>query len=366
MYFKENRTKKSIKDSISNDEENLDMNIEYFKNELKDPKNGFDYIQKNKNLPEELEIINYIDSGSESIVYSSLINCKNKDGKKKKINAILKLMLYHKHEKENKNEINILYKLKNKNIIDFYGYSQIEKNKSSLLIMENAEFGNLRNFQKKYLKKNILSESMICFLAHQILNGIIYIHKCKIAHLDIKLQNIVIDNLLDTKLIDFSISLNYNNINPEQEIELPCSGTYLYMPKEVINSEKIKIKNLNKVDLYSFGVVLYNLAFGSYPYDLTYKDQDNFDLILKKIENVKLTFKNSMNYSTYFLDFLSKLLEKDINKRINIYEALEHYWIKGANILLDERENSFDTTNYLCYLLSNNIKKFNDYIHIIK
>ena len=84
----------------SNDEEKADMNIEYLKNELKIPKNMIDYIQNNKkNLPEGLEIINYFDSGSESIVYSSLINCKNNEGKKKKnkcdfkINVILLMIL---------------------------------------------------------------------------------------------------------------------------------------------------------------------------------------------------------------------------------------------------------------------------------
>ena len=348
----------------TNREENSDnKNINNLQNKLKDPKYAFNYIQKNKGVPEGFEIINYIDSGSESVVHSSLISCKNKEGKKKSISAILKLILYQKHEKENKNEINISFKLKNRNVIDFYSYSQIEKNKSSLLVMENAEFGNLRNFQKNILKRNVLSESLLCFLAFQILNGIAYIHKCKIAHMDIKPQNIVIDNELNTKLIDFSISLNYANKNLENEIILPCRGTLLYMSKEVLNSEKIKIKDLNKVDLYSFGVVLYNLAFGSYPYELTYKEQDDIDLILEKMKNKKLDFKNDMNYSSYFIDFLRKLLEKDINKRINIYEALNHYWIKGANLLLDEKEKSYYNNNFLYYLLANHIKMFEDYIH---
>ena len=173
--------------------------------------------------------------------------------------------------------------------------------------MENAEFGNLRNFQKNILKRNVLSETLLCFFAFQILNGIAYIHKCKIAHMDIKPQNIVIDNELNTKLIDFSISLNYANKNLEKEILLPCRGTLLYMSKEVLNSEKIKIKDLNKVDLYSFGVILYNLAFGCYPYKITYKEQDDLDLILEKMENEKLDFKNDMNYTSYFIDFLRKL-----------------------------------------------------------
>ena len=349
--------------NTTSEEISNNKNINNLKNKLKDPKYAFFYMHKNKVVPEGFEIINYIDSGSESVVYTSLISCKNKEGKKKSMSAILKLILYQKSEKENKNEITISFKLKNRNVIDFYSYSQIEKNKSSLLVMENAEFGNLRNFQKNILKRNVLSETLLCFFAFQILNGIAYIHKCKIAHMDIKPQNIVIDNELNTKLIDFSISLNYANENLEKEILLPCRGTLLYMSKEVLNSEKIKVKDLNKVDLYSFGVILYNLAFGCYPYKLTYKEQDDLDLILEKMENKKLDFRNDINYSSYFIDFLSKLLEKDINKRINIYETLNHYWIKGANLLLDEKEKSYYNNNFICYLLANHIKMFEDYIH---
>ena len=54
--------------------------------------------------------------------------------------------------------------------------------------MENTKYGNLRNFQIKVLKKAYLFESMLCFLTSQILNGLIYLLKCKIAHMDIKPQ----------------------------------------------------------------------------------------------------------------------------------------------------------------------------------
>ena len=44
-----------------------------------------------------------------------------------------------------------------------------------------------------------------------ILEGLNYCHRCKVAHIDIKPQNIVIDDWLNTKLLDFSISINYKN-----------------------------------------------------------------------------------------------------------------------------------------------------------
>ena len=45
-----------------------------------------------------------------------------------------------------------------------------------------------------------------------------------------------------------------------------------------------------------------------------------------------MDYENNI-FSLVFIDFLKKLLEKDIDKRININEALNHDWIKGANIL---------------------------------
>ena len=57
--------------------------------------------------------------------------------------------------------------------------------------------------------------------------------------------------------------------------------------------------------------------------------------------NLKINDGNS-KYSEHFSDFIKKLLEKDINKRISINEALEHYWIKGANILIDEKEKLYN------------------------
>ena len=228
--------------------------------------------------------------------------------------------------------------------------------------MDYAKYGNLRNFQKKTLKRKYFYESKICFLAFQILKDIHYCHKCKIAHMDIKSQNIVIDDYLNRKLIDFSIPKNYKNRNNDDEIKLPFKGTNFYKSKEELNSEKIKIKDLNKVDLYAFGVVLYNLAFGTYPYGLCRVDENNYDIILEKIENGKLIFPNTTDYSSHFLDLISKLLEKDISKRIDIYEALNHYWVKGANILLDEKEKYNNIGIFISYLLTEHIRLFNNYI----
>ena len=332
------------------------------KEELKNLKNLEDYMRKNKALKESFELLKFVDSGGESNVYSIHLNIKNNTSQYLKKRAIMKIFGRNRQQKEHREEAIISAKLKHKNIINFFGYSNIKPNESSLMILEEAKYGNLRNFQRNILNRYVFSETMIHYVTYQILNALQYCHRCKIAHLDLKPQNIVVDEYLNFKLIDFSISLNYQNMNKNEDIELPTKGTNFYIPLEVLKSRKIKAKEINKVDLYSLGVVLYNLAFGSYPYQLKRGEENNFKLIAKKLEEEKLTFKNDSEFSPHFLDFLTKLLEKDIKKRISLNEALNHYWIKGAELLMTEKEKSYNISIFASYLLTNHIQSFNEYI----
>ena len=93
---------------------------------------------------------------------------------------------------------------------------------------------------------------------------------------------------------------------------MPIVGTSFYIAPEIIQRKEIKINDLNKVDLYSLGVTLYHLAFHKYPYD----DSNNLDIINKNEND-----NNNNCYSRYFIDFITKLLERDINKRIKAEKA---------------------------------------------
>lgn len=337
---------------------NNNINI---KKEFETPENATKILRECNIYDESFELTKLVGSGCESFVYS--VNIRNKKTREKVGNGTMKIIYKIKNEREAKKEAFLLHKLKDKNIINYIWNSKIEQGKPGYIIMEEAEYGHLRNFQRNIVMRMTFSESMICFIAYQILDGLNYLHKCRIAHMDIKLQNIVINKFLMVKLIDFNISLNYKNKSDDENISLYRVGTNFYMPKEILDYATIKVKDLNKIDLYSFGVVLFNLAFNKYPYKLARGDEDNYDTILKKVNENEIGLDNTEGYSHYFLDFLEKLLEKDINKRINLEQALNHYWIKGSQFLLDEKEKCFNATVFTSYLLTNHIKAFNDYIN---
>ena len=344
------------KQLYSNNQE-VQINAIINKNDISCNENLIKILKKeNPKILDDYEIKENIGSGSESVVYKAI-------HKKSKRIIVLKFILIGENKSRNYTEFNIIRKIKHKNIICFYGLQEIKKNELDCIVMEYAKFGNIRDFQKNILKKKDLSEQILCFFACQILDGLKHCHKCKIAHFDIKPQNIIIDDYLNAKLIDFSVSLDYSKTNSNR-ITLPFRGTNFYMAPEVIKRKKINVKDLNKVDLYSLGVVLYHLAFYSYPYDLNSEDANDYDRISNKIENNTLTFNDEDNcYSKHFIDFVTQLLQKDIDKRMNINEALNHYWIKAGDLLFNEKEKTYNAGCFLINLITDHIRSYDMYIN---
>ena len=68
-------------------------------------------------------------------------------------------------------------------------------------------------------------------------------------------------------------------------------------------------------------------------------------------------------YSLLFKNFISRLLHKDIHMRLSIREALDHPWIKGADLIFHEKEKIYVLEKFLINLVTDTIKPFNDYIH---
>ena len=348
--------KEYLKDKNINKDNLAKKKHTYTKEELKDIKNLKKILNENNPiLSEQLENFEYIDSGGESNVYNATL-------KKTKKECVLKLIINDIREKRNYKEINIAKKLKHKNIIDFYYHTPLNNSESDIILMEKASLGNMRNFLHKKLKKAYYSESILNYFTYQILLALKYLQIQKIVHYDIKPANIIIDDKLNIKLIDFSVSLNYSKITSD-EIKLKFSGTHFYMPPEVIKSKTIKLKDVNKIDMYSLGVLLYKFAFCIYPYNLKNEDVDDYDKIYDKIINNKLEINNEeWEYSQCFINFIKKCLEKDITKRISIDEGLKDYWIKGSDILMNEKEKLCNADAFLISLLMDSFYEFNNYI----
>lgn len=316
--------------------------------------------QKYPNFLETFELEEYISSGSAGVVYAG----KSKKAKKKQKIAFKFKIDNNKKDNSNNQEIAILRKLHHKNITEIYAFLKMNDNYSSVCALELAKHGDLENFQKVLLKRKVLSETTLDYFTKQILDSLAYIHRCKIVHLDIKPGNILVDNNLNIKLTDFSVSCSYSEFHPEDIIKLPYVGTSKFMSPEIIGRTQMKIKEAEKVDIYSLGVTLYYLAFGKYPFDLSEIGSKDYKNILKNINNKALEFPKDRKVSNLFKDFLRGLLEKDYTKRFNIRRALNHQWVQASQAIYDEKENVCCQENFLINMVTDNIIKFNNIIKL--
>ena len=366
-------------------------NFRQIKEYYKSKSNLYNFL-KNKNCSqflENFELIDYINSGASGVVYKG---CSNKN---RNNTVCLKFLLNklevesrdtklnNKNEKEaksgekrdnnnnnNKNvlpkieEIKIQQKLQHKNIAKYYDYCDLKE--YGCIVMELADYGDLDYFKKKYIPRNYCPEAFLCYIAKQILDGLFYIHKLKIIHMDIKQQNILLDKNLDAKITDFSISLSYENIKDTDKIKLPLAGTSLYMSPEVLAKEHIDVEDASKIDMFSLGVMLYNLAFGDFPYKLNLSLKKNFSEILYRIKNNKLEIPEdkikSGKYSYLFIRFLKNILEKNIKNRMSVFDSLDDPWIKGTDLIIREKEKIDDTTKFYTYITTDNFRTFNEYL----
>lgn len=98
-------------------------------------------------------------------------------------------------------------------------------------------------------------------ILEQLLFAIRETHRAGIIHRDLKPQNIMIDQRLRLKIMDFGISLSPDFSRITQTGSL--MGTPHYMAPEIFEEKPVD----QRADLYSFGVLMYTLFTGKLPFD---------------------------------------------------------------------------------------------------
>lgn len=93
-------------------------------------------------------------------------------------------------------------------------------------------------------------------------------------------------------------------------------GTLDYLPPEMIKSEAHDCR----VDIWSLGVLCYEFCTGNPPFEA-----ENTKETYERIKNVDLKFPNHL--SEEVKDLLSKLLQVDPMRRMNLDDVLDHPWI---------------------------------------
>jgi 5'-AMP-activated protein kinase catalytic alpha subunit len=96
--------------------------------------------------------------------------------------------------------------------------------------MEYMERGELFDY---IVSKKRMEEEEACKVFEQIISGIEYIHKLRIVHRDLKLENCLIDYDKTIRIVDFGLS---NTYKPEERLRTAC-GSPCYAAPEMIDGK---------------------------------------------------------------------------------------------------------------------------------
>ena len=237
-------------------------------------------------------------------------------------------------------EIQICKTLSHPNIVSTLDVVYDKSGGNIYLILEYCSGGDLSQF----LKGRAMKEKYVRKFMYQISKGLKYLSDNQILHRDLKPQNILLDEKGDLKIADFGFA---RYIDGDTMVETLC-GTPLYMAPEIIKKQKYNEKS----DLWSVGVIMYQMLFGIRPYNAK-----NIMDLLNQIENKDLFIpKNKITH--YCEDLLRKLLVKDYNQRITWKEFFIHPWIE-----MEGKFNNYECSKSLPDNL-NSIESLNDLLPI--
>ncbi|XP_073687139.1 serine/threonine-protein kinase 17A [Garra rufa] len=188
-----------------------------------------------------------------------------------------------------------------------------------VLVLEYAAGGEIFN-QCVADRDEAFKEEDVKRLMRQILEGVSFLHRNNVVHLDLKPQNILLTSespLGDIKVVDFGLS---RLVSSSQEIR-EIMGTPEYVAPEILNYEPIS----TATDMWSIGVLAYVMLTGISPF-LGDDKQETF-LNISQI-NVSYSEEELEHLDRAAIHFIKSLLIKEPESRATAEDCLKHQWLQ--------------------------------------
>jgi len=173
-------------------------------------------------------------------------------------------------------------------------------------------------------------ENLGYYYLNQLKDALYYLHKNNIIHRDLKPMNILLtkskktDGEVIVKLADFGFARYFEhnpatNITGYDDMISTVCGSPIYMAPELLINDKYNIK----ADLWSFGIIMYELLYSTNPYNYP----KNIAHLKELMEKKEIRFDPC--YSDKTIDLLKMLLQTNPEKRIGWDDFFNHDWFKN-------------------------------------
>lgn len=275
-------------------------------------------FKKMNTKKKDVKIEDYYDIGDElgKGAFSVVVEAVQKEtAQKVAIKIITKQAINERDMKRLTSEIEIMKKLKHKNIIQLI---EVFDSPSHLyLVMELVRGGELFD---KIVQRGQYSEADAVVLVRQIVGAVGYMHAHGVCHRDLKPENLLCsaDDEPEqfVRIADFGLSKIFDG---GEELKTAC-GTPDYVAPEVLNCKPYDMA----VDMWSVGVITYILLSGFTPFFA-----DTHHELFQKIIALDYDFPSPEwdDVSEQAKDFIQHLLVLDPAKRYTYTQATEHPWL---------------------------------------
>ena len=291
---------------------------------------------------------------------------------------VLKEVEAHSLDKLNeyKEEAVQLSKVQNHpNVLQFYGYYFYETPHNTYklgIISEsiNRELNLEIIYRKRAKTRQYFSEKELLTIIYSLVDAFAYLESVGICHRDIKPTNLFLLENFQIKVIDFGESKEFVDDNDEEDEHSALAtirGTPQYLSPilweaHVINQARHVEHNMFKSDVFSAGLVLYQIA--------ALKDVNGFNQKTDQCNGEKLIYEGlkilSKKYSNKIIEILSLMLKFNENDRPNFIELVKYlaknndYMPKPDMTLIQYIEQRNKNKSYKYLQNNNNNSSFNN------
>lgn len=185
-----------------------------------------------------------------------------------------------------KNEMDILSKMRHKNVVQFRGFVLRRDPPSAALVTCFAERGELGDalYSSRLIRR--LGDSLRFKIVIGLAEGLKYLHSYNVIHRDIKPANILLDDDYEPLLTDFGFSRFFDKDSADNMTGE--TGSYRYMAPEVTSHSRYT----EKADVYSFALICNEIFTGERPFEFQIAAVVAVDVVKKNLRPSQKKLKN--------------------------------------------------------------------------
>lgn len=208
-------------------------------------------------------------------------------------------------------EARMMMDFKHDNIVNVYDH--FKEGNSHYIVLEYVDGEALDCF---ILRERYIPNDLALYIIQEVSKALKYAHDKGVVHRDIKPGNILISKTGDIKLVDFGIAVSEEEANQDLTKVGVTLGTPSYMaPEQFKNS-----KNVDKrADIYSVGVMLYEMVTGKKPYPSGLSPECIANIQKGKHKSAK---KVNPKVNGMVLSYIRKLMHPNIKRRVQDLEII--------------------------------------------